>query len=70
MSSWVLRPAWFNRITWSTCDASNFRSLALMVSGDPMSPPACMVSNWGLRRNAWYSSQRLMAPGTPGGRVE
>ena len=70
MSSCVLRPAWFKRITWSTCDASNFRSLALMVSGEPMSPPACIVSNCGLRRKAWYSSHRLMEPGAPGGRVE
>ena len=44
MSSWLLRPAWFRRTTWSMFDVSNFRSLRLMVSGDPISPPRSAVS--------------------------
>ena len=61
MSSWVLRPAWFSRITWSTFDSSNLRSLVRIVSGEPISPPACIFCACGVLRNAWYSSHRFDA---------
>ncbi len=53
MSACVARPAWFKRITWSTCAASNSFSRARIVAGEPMSPAVSVSCAFGVCRHSW-----------------
>ena len=63
--SWVFVPAWFSRITWSTFDSSNLRSLRADRLGRADQPAGLrLLALRACFRNAWYSSHRLTVPGS------
>ena len=53
MSSWLVRPVWFSRMTWSTLEASNWASFRRIVSGEPIRPAWSVSCAFGVCRHSW-----------------